>query len=290
MPVGVVHRANRSAHTHSVRRRLRIHTRQIAAILAWPHRPGCRRTGVFYGLPPRSSAWSEPVVTSAKRVALRFSVASARRAWKQASPADHAGIAGPGGYLFPATLPDVTEDRSRRTPLLRFLPLQRSPATLRCPGLPTSGHSRFGVLSGQVSHPHAKCSGDHCRMFVLAVFRRSAGPSSTLDARLAGCRSPQVMHRRRISADVPLPLLANCVAWPGRHGPAALLGFNPSQCYSCPRADQASPPVLLPTCRSSQPPPRSFSSRDQPSVFTSLARLLGICNGRSRRPGFGFWV
>lgn len=72
------------------------------------------------------------------------------------------------------------------------------------------------------------------------------------------------------SADVPLPYLANCVAWPGLRGPAALLGFNPSQCCSCPQADQAFPPVFGPTCRSPAPPPRSFFSRDQPSIFTSL--------------------
>lgn len=53
------------------------------------------------------------------------------------------------------------------TPLIRFLSLQRFPATSRCPGRPATGRSRFGVVT---------CTVGRCGLesLALAVFRFSA--------------------------------------------------------------------------------------------------------------------
>lgn len=164
-----------------------------------------------------------------------------------------------------------------------------------------AGHAALSGAAGIRTLPLRRCFRPHRPVHTpsglgsagrISPLRFSAAPPARAPRWMlieAGCRSPQVMHRRCIPADVPLPHLASCVAWPGLHGPATLLGFDPSQCCSCPRAQPGVRLSSFPTCRSSRPPPRSFSSRDRPSVFTSLVPEA-FATADHRRSGPGFWV
>lgn len=94
--------------------------------------------------------------------------------------------------------------------------------------------------------------------------------------------APPVPFQRRRSATQP----DDSAAWPGLSVPAALLGFNPSQCCSCPRVPGRLRPGA-PTCRFSetaQPgqflPGAGHRPRTHTTIFcgrprTSPPRLLG---------------
>lgn len=78
-------------------------------------------------------------------------------------------------------------------PLIRFVPLQRLPATSRCPGRPAAGRSRFGVVT---------CPSGRCGLvsLALAVFRFSAEAARS-DRPL---RSPIIWNRACTFASAPL--------------------------------------------------------------------------------------
>jgi hypothetical protein len=121
------------------------------------------------------------------------------------------------------------------------MPLQRTPATPRLLSSVRSCHGSDDAASAFVGRP---CWFARVRPALPQPFR----PPMRFCARPAATRPfrgvPVIRGRRRsrscvvwfVGGDVPLPA-PNCVARPGRLAfvPAALMGFVPSQCCSCPR-------------------------------------------------------
>lgn len=97
-------------------------------------------------------------------------------------------------------------DRPDRTPLLRFSSLQRLLTALRCPVLPTSGRSRFGVCADVLRALARKCFREVRQTRISSPLRSSASPTANglLHRRLT--RGP-ASHASLFlfTSDVPLP-------------------------------------------------------------------------------------
>ena len=145
------------------------------------------------------------------------------------------------------------------------VPLQRSLAVPRCPGLPASGRSRCGVGDRLATMPAGPGRFTHRSMpsvrdawrdgrLAPAVFRLCPPrrPFVPLSSRV-GHRFERVMHRRSFTAGVPLP--ARAVARPDRCTPHVLhrrrsWGLRPSRRCSRPRVSRRlrrpGPPAVSP--------------------------------------------
>lgn len=79
-------------------------------------------------------------------------------------------IAGPAGSLAVGTSVADSDRQARRAPLLRFCPLQRLPATLRCPVSPSLGRSRSGRSDVRAVVSHAMITTLACSSAPLRFF------------------------------------------------------------------------------------------------------------------------
>lgn len=195
------------------------------------------------------------------RLVVRFSVQPApHQAARESS-------ASPARFPTRRAAPSISPlDRSNRAPLLRFVPLQRSLATPRCPGLPSPGRSRSGVRT--------RGAPGHRRVSETRFARRHGRSSPLRSFASAGSwlhRLGPVSSRRRPASAacdfcIAAPISGRCDArgeaasWPGRgfSAPMALLGFIPFAVLLLPvggRPFPAAPPHLPLSCR----PPRRFS-------------------------------
>lgn len=125
---------------------------------------GLRRLVLFSGCRPRR--FSPSVVVPGRRHAR---VVPAPRRPRRGS----CGLPKRSAFAFPQATaePDITAPAAPVAlgrPLLRFGPLQRFPAAMRCPGRPASGQSRFGVARCQATRAFADHRFDNV---ALAVFR-----------------------------------------------------------------------------------------------------------------------
>jgi len=157
-------------------------------------------------------------------------------------PASLPCIAGPARMLVTDTR---SRDRPCGAPLVRFCPLQRSPATPRLrrfsyPMMPLIGRCRFGVRRPALLAPRVRPALPQPIRPPMRFFARRP----RRDPRPEGAGVPVIRGRRRhgscvvrfIGGDVPLPAPeARGPAGTLRCVPAALMGFVPSQCCSCPR-------------------------------------------------------
>jgi len=104
--------------------------------------------GTRRGLPPSRRFWCATISGLLRGLAVRFSASSAGGAtgrWRfvpSPDPRRHTCVAGPTVARRRCA---IRAGRPDRAPLVRFASLQHIPATLRRPGRPASGRSRFGV-------------------------------------------------------------------------------------------------------------------------------------------------
>jgi len=124
------------------------------------------------------------------------------------------------------------------SPLVRFFPLQHIPAASRCPVLPASGRSRFGVMLCRAAlskvFPELRFGHSPLRFFAFASVR----PSFGLEIRTPPAR---VMHRRFLAGRCSATRVSGR-SRPGRGLPSRRRswGCSPSQSCSCPRVSGVS--------------------------------------------------
>jgi hypothetical protein len=154
-----------------------------------------------------------------------------------------------------------------------FDPLQRSPVVPRCPVLPASGRSRYGVSdpsrhrtrrtrrrrNGAGKSPTGTVAARAFRPCGFPPAPAPHGPTSLRRRRAAPhSRAPaRSGHAPPVSSPGGVPLPVRAIARPGRGphavAPAALLGFDPSRCCSRPRVSgrlrPSDPPAVSPAPR-----------------------------------------
>jgi hypothetical protein len=90
----------------------------------------------------------------------------------------------------------------------------------------------------------------------------------------------RVMHRRCVTAGVPLPGAGRRATWPGLvRAPAALVGFDPSRCCSRPRVSgrfrPSDPPAVSPAARTDNRAAPLGVTRNVCRFAGGIARLYG---------------
>jgi hypothetical protein len=141
--------------------------RTSAAVLA-----SCCRSGSRAAAEPRITRSRVSAASSRRRV--RLGVIARRFS---PPPNQSAGCGQPEGKRrttgpIPATSVRAIVRRTCATPvdrasLLRFVPLQHIPAALRCPGLPATGQSRFGVCRRRPRDADSETAPSPLRSFAL---------------------------------------------------------------------------------------------------------------------------
>jgi len=250
--------------------------------------------------PVRLKFWCRPADLSLT-LALRFNDHPFRI---RGNGPDH--IAGPAASAARNAAFYGTPDSDHQAPLVRFFPLQRSLAALRCLGLPNPRRSRFSLTLP--ARRAASAGAGECRLLrFFAAARvevsRSRPPRTSprrlglpvavtmggksLGSRLGGATWSSFGSHRDQCRWEPLPLDDA----PGVH---ALRSFDPAcrsdECFHSP----------APTCLSPERPSRSlqFSNSGRSAAFFSCvgpklgpaARQKNLRNDRSRTFRLGSWV
>lgn len=114
-----------------------------------------------------------------------------------------------------------TRRQARRTPLMRFGPLQHFPAASHCPG----AASRSGTVPLRRLPRQPLCRHGSSLRFSVPI----EGPWTAHFCAVRGSRGPgRVMHRRFLASDVPLPAdLVRALSQPGCHHCSSAHGVVP---------------------------------------------------------------
>jgi hypothetical protein len=216
----------RFAAAAAVRRKRRGRIGLAASTPWWNSVPGCRRDR-----PDLGGCGQQDTAASGALRRLEILVALDRRE-------DNHRVAGPTVLAGANAFSLVCPTGQLGTPLLRFCSLQHIPAAWRCPELPASGRSRFGVKASATAPDLSELS---VRQSPLRSF---AHPGE------AANRPPRLNVARRglccLAADRERHLTAResgerDLVGTAKQSTTALMGFDPSQFCSCPRVGRTSP-------------------------------------------------
>lgn len=280
------------ANAPAIHRRRRTFPCNVAAVLAWPPPfsvgAGAALRGAVslsFGLPVRPRQHPSRLGVALQRPFPSVPFRSGEPWIISASPVR--SVRSPSQTTSVACL-----DRPVRTPLLRFLPLQRSPAMWRLSGLPlpddpasalapfTAVESDFAAATAQ--HPPVRfsaCVGD-------GTASRSHASSPAL---LAADPASLLFSVQRCQPS------AGRAAWLGRGspGPGGALGvLYPSQSCSCPRVSRCFH-LTAPTCRCLDVRLDGFGrGAGRPFEISGLCPIRYECMSATDHgtPKSGFWV
>lgn len=185
--------------------------------------------------------------------------------------------------------------RRSRTPLLRFIPLQRSLAAPRLSGaagrrtVPLRRSPGIRRRRGRGPGFHRRMRGSPLRFSRFCESRRMRqSPPARARRRLTGHASPL----SGLIGDVPLPVRCGLRGLAGTRAPGGAPEVRPFAVLFLSAGEDAFPHPRTHLPLSERPPRHAvFWSRDRPSVSqTILPPLVRADDGRSRTLKLGFWA